>query len=331
MSLAYVLITPARNEAQFIRLTLESMVAQTVRPLKWVIVSDGSTDGTDDIAAEYARAHSWIELIRMPERQERHFAGKVHAFNAGYAKVAGLPYDVIGNLDGDVSFQPDYFEFLLHKFVENPQLGVGGTPFREGSDQENAAVRYDYRFTSVDHVSGQCQLFRRQCFEDIGGYIPRKVGGIDLIAVISARMKGWQTRCFIDRTYLHQRPMSTATQHWLVVPLRGGRTDYILGSHPVWHLFRCLYQMTRRPWVIAGSLRLAGFTWALARRLPKEVPRDLVRFRRQEQMQRLTAFLRRNPSSAQARVTRRDRHTTSRAVEASAPVPEPTIGSSRRS
>jgi len=281
---AYVLITPARNEAEFIALTLDSVVAQTIRPLKWVIVSDGSTDGTDEIVARYAAAHSWIELVRMPERQERHFAGKVYAFNAGYAKVTGLPYDVIGNLDGDVSFDPDYFEFLLGKFADNPRLGVAGTPFREGTFQ------YDYRFTSIDHVSGQCQIFRKACFEEIGGYIPRQAGGVDLVAVTTARMKGWQTRTFPEKPYLHNRQMSTATNHWLMVPFKGGRLDYVLGSHPLWEFFRCIYQMTRPPVIFGGCLRMAGFVWAIVRHVEKQVPADLLEFRRKEQMRRLAAF-----------------------------------------
>src|SRR6202790_3769544 len=98
---AYVLITPARDESKFIELTVKSVVAQTVLPLKWVIVSDGSTDGTDGIVSRYAANHHWIELVRMPERRERHFAGKVHAFNAGYDRLQGLDYDVIGSLDAD--------------------------------------------------------------------------------------------------------------------------------------------------------------------------------------------------------------------------------------
>ena len=281
---SYVLITPARNEAQFIELTLKSVVSQTVLPLRWVIVSDGSTDGTDDIIKTYAANHQWIELIRMPERQERHFAGKVHAFNAGYARVADLPYEIVANLDGDVSFEEEYFAFLLKKFVENPQLGVAGTPFREGSFQ------YDYRFTSIEHVSGQIQLFKRECFEAIGGYIPRKIGGIDLVAVITARMKGWQTRTFPEKIYFHHRQMNTATYHPWLVPLKGGRTDYVLGSHPVWQLFRCIYQMTRPPIVIGGSLRWAGFAWAMLSRVEKQVPNELVQFRRKEQMRRLVEF-----------------------------------------
>ena len=279
--LTYVLITPARNEAKFIELTLKSVVSQTIHPLKWVIVSDGSTDGTDQIVKKYVSDHPWIELIRMPERKERHFAGKVYAFNAGWAKVSDLPYQIIGNLDGDVSFDEEYYEFLLAKFVENSRLGVAGTPFMEGS------VQYDYRFTDIAHVSGQCQLFRRECFEEIGGYIPRKIGGVDLVAVISARMKDWETRSFLDKTFVHHRQMNTATHHAWLVPFRGGRGDYILGSHPVWEFSRCLYQMTRRPIFVAGILRLAGFTWALLTRAEKGVPCELVHFRRTEQMHRL--------------------------------------------
>ena len=126
---SYILITPVRNEAQFIELTLKSMVQQTFRPLKWVIVSDGSTDGTDDIVCRYAQNHPWIELLRMPEREERHFAGKVHAFNAGYDKAKELCPDIIGNIDADVTFEPDHLEYLLTKFAEDPELGVGGAPF----------------------------------------------------------------------------------------------------------------------------------------------------------------------------------------------------------
>ncbi len=103
----YILITPARNEADFIELTLKSMVAQSVVPLKWVIVSDGSTDGTDELVRRYMLQHPWIELVRMPERRERHFAGKVHAFNAGYERVKNLDFSIVGNLDADVSFEPE--------------------------------------------------------------------------------------------------------------------------------------------------------------------------------------------------------------------------------
>ena len=161
----YVLITPARNEALFIEKTIISVAAQTFRPIKWVIVSDGSTDATDDIVRKYAKDYNWIELVRTPEHSERHFAAKVHAFNAGYVRVKDLGYEIIGNLDADVSFdEKDYFAFLVSKFAEDRRLGVGGTPYRH----ENS--RCDSRFINVEDVVGACQLFRRECFEEIGGY-----------------------------------------------------------------------------------------------------------------------------------------------------------------
>ncbi len=285
---SYVLITPARNEAQFIEMTIKSVVAQTVRPLKWVIVSDGSTDGTDDIVRKYAANQPWMELVRMPERRERNFAGKVLAFNAGYARMQGVNYDVIANLDADVEFEIDYFDFLLRKFAENPRLGVAGTPFREGS------LQYDYRFTSIEHVSGQAQMFRRQCFEEVGGYVPRKIGGVDHVAVITARMRGWQTRSFLEKTYVHHRTMGTATQSKLLIPFKVGRADYILGTHPAWEFFRSIYQMTRPPILLNGVLRFVGFTWAMLTGLERQVPADLVQFRRKEQMRRLRKFIARH-------------------------------------
>ena len=169
----YVVITPARNEARSIEMTIQSMVAQTVLPLKWVIVSDGSTDGTDEIVLRYRERHDWIDLIRMPERSERHFAGKVFAFNAGRASLTDIPYEVIVSLDADITFDNDYFRFLLERLAADPALGLVGTPFRETSGET-----YDYRFVSIEHVSGACQVFRRKCFEDIGGYIPVKGGAI---------------------------------------------------------------------------------------------------------------------------------------------------------
>lgn len=283
--LSYSLITPARNEAAFIKLTIDSVVAQTVRPVRWIIVSDGSTDGTDEIVQSYCRLHEWIELLRMPPRTDRHFAGKVCAFNAGYARLEGLEFDLIGNLDGDVSFDSDYFEFLLSKFLEYPRLGVGGTAFTENNSE------YDYRFTNIEHVSGQCQVFRKECFADIGGYIPRRIGGIDLVAVNTARMKGWQTRTFLEKRFIHHRVMGTALRGALRVPFHIGQKEYALGNHPLWQLFRCVYQATRRPFLIGGVLRLIGFAWAMVRGAERDVSQAYVEFVRKEQMYRLRRLI----------------------------------------
>ena len=285
----YVLITPARNEAAFIELTIQSVVKQTARPLRWVIVSDGSTDGTDDIVRKYTTSHDWIELLRMPERKERHFGGKVLCFNAGYSSLVtlhpSLRFDIIGNLDADMSFEGDVFSFLMNKFAENPKLGVAGVPFNEGIGT------YDFRFSSVEHVSGACQLFRRECFEAIGGYIPLKVGGIDVVAVLSARMKGWQTRTFPEKVCIHHRTMGTAQHGGTKTSFKLGEKDYTLGRHPLWQVFRGFYQMTRPPLIVGGVLLLAGYFWAMIKRKERPLPRELIRFQRHEQMQRLKEFL----------------------------------------
>jgi poly-beta-1,6-N-acetyl-D-glucosamine synthase len=280
----YVLVTPARNEAALIEMTIRSVVAQTLKPLKWIIVSDGSNDGTDDIVQKYVAKHPWIELVRMPERQERHFAGKVHAFNAGYRIANNLPYDFIGSLDADITFEEDYFEFLLGKCAENPCLGVVGTPFSEGG------VSYDYRFVSVEHVSGACQLFRRECFEDIGGYVPVKGGGIDHIAVLSARMNGWQTRTFTEKFCEHHRKMGTASRRVALARFADGKLDYALGGHPLWELFRSAYQITKKPFFIGGVMILAGYLSSMIRSTERPISSEMVRFRRREQMQRLRRF-----------------------------------------
>ena len=279
--LDYVIITPARNEEQFIELTLKSVIAQVKLPLKWVIVSDGSTDRTDEIVSRYARENPWIELLQMPERSDRHFAGKAFAVSAGYARVADLSFDVVGNLDADVSFAPDYFDFLINKFAENPNLGVGGTAFTEGGSM------YNYTFVGIEHVSGMCQMFRRECFDAIGGYAAVKSGGIDLIAVLSARAKGWQTRTFLERKFVHHRIQGGALHSGLRERLYTGRKDYLLGNHPLWEVFRSGYQMLRKPYIIGGLLVLGSYLWHFLRRVKRTIPDELMSIRQGDQLRRL--------------------------------------------
>jgi len=311
-TLRYVIITPARNEAQFIELTLQSMVAQTFRPLKWVIVSDGSTDGTDDIVRKYTANNPWIELLRMPERAERNFAGKVFAFNAGYDRVKHLEFEIIGNLDADVSFESEHFEFLIGKMAEHTNLGVAGAPFREGTYQ------YDYRFTTVANVWGGCQLFRRGCFEAIGGYMPLKGGCIDHVAVISARQHGWKTRTFTEKVCLHHRQMGTALQGSLKAKFKFGVKDYMVGNHPVWEVFRMIYQMRNRPFVFGGLALGFGFAWSAVRGSEIPLSTELVEFVRQEQMQRLRKLFRMKskpaPTELDVQRTSRARPSTTKSI-----------------
>lgn len=283
--LPYVVITPARNEEKHIERLLNSMVRQTHPPLKWVIVSDGSTDGTEERVKSYGRQYPWIHLHCKRERRERSFAAKVECFNEGFRLVRDLPYDVIGNVDADISFGPDYFAYLISRFGELPRLGVAGTPFVEDGKS------YDYRFTNIEHVSGACQMFRRECFAEIGGYIPIPGGGIDWVAVTTARMKGWQTRTFTERACDHHRAIGTGSGGRLKAAFRQGRKDFYLGGHPLWQTFRSVYQLARPPYVAGGASLLAGYLWAGICRQPCAVSPQLVQFHRQEQLRRLRQLI----------------------------------------
>jgi glycosyltransferase involved in cell wall biosynthesis len=291
MTLEYVLITPARNEAAFIEKTIRSVIAQTVLPKRWVIVSDGSTDGTDEIVQRYLAGRDWMLLVRLSdeEARKRSFAAKVHAFDAGLAAVADVRFDVIGNLDADVSFGDDYFEYLLGQFEALPDLGVAGTHYTEDGFHS-----YHDSYINVDHVNGQCQLFRRNCFADVGGYKPIDQGGIDWVAVTTARMNGWVTRAFAGRTFEHHRKMGTASGSELKARFHYGRKDHFLGGHPLWQLCRGVFQMTKRPYVIGGLCLLAGYSWSWLTLGRRPISDELIRFHRREQISRLKELLARS-------------------------------------
>jgi biofilm PGA synthesis N-glycosyltransferase PgaC len=282
-----ILITPARNEEAFIEKTIQAVVSQTVRPMRWVIVNDGSTDGTAAIAARYAALHGWISVLDMPAHRDRSFAAKVHCFNTGYASVKHLDHDVVGNLDADISFENDYFEFLLRRFSEDAALGVVGTIFEE----EGYSTGVD-SFEGETHVAGGCQLFRRRCFEDVGGYVPNKAGGIDWIAVTTARMRGWKTRSFRERSFIHHRSLGPAERGKLRSLFSYGGKDYYLGGHALWELFRVAYRMSKRPRFLGGLALGLGYAWACLRRIDRPVSEDLIRFHRREQMKKLRFILR---------------------------------------
>ncbi len=282
--LTYVLITPARNEELFIEKTIKSVISQTVLPEKWIVVSDGSTDSTDEIVKKYLSRHGWIQLIRMPEKRNRSFAAKVGCFNAGYERLRNTQYDVIGNLDADISFEENYIAFLLSRFAERPDLGVAGTPFIEGEYSSTADS-----FEGEKHVAGGCQLFRRSCFEDIGGYKPIKEG-IDWLAVTTARMKGWRTQSFRDMYFIHHRKMGTGESNQLSSLFRYGGKDYMLGAHPFWVMLKIIYRIKSRPYLIGSIVHASGYLWSLLR-IERPISRELVKFNQKEQMQKLKLIL----------------------------------------
>jgi len=286
-NLPYVLITPARNEEKFIEKTIQSMIAQTALPVQWVIVNDGSTDATAAAVRQYLPRHPWMKLVELPVHRDRSFAGKVHAFNAGLGTVKHLEYEVIGNLDADLSFDPHYMEFLLGKFAADASLGVAGTIFHEAGYSSATDS-----FEGQNHVAGGCQLFRRKCFEDVGGYIPHRGGGIDWIAVTTARMKGWKTRSFREKYFFHYRSLGTAERSVLSSTFSYGEKDYYLGGHPLWEAVRAAYRLTKKPYLLGGAALYVGYLSASLRQMERPVSEELMQFHRNEQMQKLKAILR---------------------------------------
>ena len=289
-SVTYVLITPARNEEAFIAATLDSVVAQTLLPERWVIVDDGSTDRTTAIVEEYASRHPWIDLVRRGPRTNRSFAGKAHAVKAGLDRLSelGVQFDVVGNLDGDVSFDADYMRFVVEKFAHDARLGIAGTPFTQDGGYDSARDSFE----GENYVAGPCQLFRYACFNEIGGYVANHAGGVDWIAVMTARMQGWTVRAFPDKRFHHHRTLGTAERGVVSALFSYGQKDYYLGGSPIWQLFRGLYQSTKRPLVVGGAALFVGYSWAWMTRVPRAVSPELMQFHRAEQLRKLRAVFR---------------------------------------
>lgn len=282
---SYVLITPARNEEKFIEKVIESVIRQTFLPAKWVIVNDGSTDATASIVTRYLPKYSWIELVNLSPHRDRSFAAKVHAFNAGFERIKNTQFEVIGNLDSDLSFEPDYLEFLMSKFSQDPNLGVAGTIFCE----EGYSSATD-SFEGQNHVAGGCQLFRQQCFEEIGGYVPNRAGGIDWIAVTTARMMGWTTRSFREKSFFHYRSLGTAERSVLASAFSYGEKDYYLGNHPLWEILRVAYRALKKPYIVGAVALYSGYLSAFLRRMERPVSDQLMQFHRAEQMRKLKSI-----------------------------------------
>ncbi len=279
---SYVIITPAHNEERFIGNTIRSVTSQTVKPVKWIVVNDGSTDSTAEIVEACRSEHRFIELINVRRSGERHFGNKVNAFNLGLAQAHRLEYDYIGNLDADISFGPHYFEEILLEFGRDRSLGIAG-----GMVSSSVNGRFVRQDVSLDSVAGAVQLFRRACFERIGGYLPLPQGGIDSAAEIMARMQGWQVRTFPELCVLEHRRTGSAKAGPLAARVQEGRRLYALGYSLSFFGLRCLYRSLKQPMLLGSLAALYGFLRGMFGREAIVLPPEVVRFLRAEQRQKL--------------------------------------------
>src|SRR5690606_5868639 len=258
-------ISPVKNEADYLQLTLNSMVAQTFRPIEWIIVDDGSTDGTVEIVRAFMKRYPFIRLVLRTEQGPRQLGGGVvRAFDYGKARIQRQDYEYIAKLDGDMSFGPLYLQKMFEKFDDNPRLAcVSGRVFRFEDGE------YIEEFHQIEQVAGQFKLYRRSAFEAIGGFVPMlSWDGIDIHA---CHMQGCDTLTFYDADawLWHHRIMGSSDRSVYVGRLRWGRGNWTMGYHPVYAVATGLYRMKERPVVIGGLLMIVGYFLAAAKRVPR--------------------------------------------------------------
>jgi len=292
-SQTYLMVTVAYNEERQIERTIRCVIQQIVPPTQWLIISDGSTDGTDAILMKYAAKYPWINYARLEKTTDPHQklgkASYAYARSMALArrKFAEIPHEFVANLDADITFGPDYFEKVMEKALADESLGIaGGGGY---SVLENGKI-IPGGFIQPDFVGGPLQFFRKKCLDDIDGYFP--YGHADVVAVFMARMKGWKVRCFPEiKAYHHGQPENTVR---VKVPInfRLGQMDYIMGGYPPFILGRSVIRMFQKPYILAGLAMLAGYLWASVRRPKRHLPKDLVAYMKKDQKNKLRHFLR---------------------------------------
>jgi glycosyltransferase involved in cell wall biosynthesis len=292
---SYVLMTAAHNEEADIEKTIESVLAQTVLPKRWLIVSDNSTDRTDEIVQRYADKNGFIRFLRLSRPPGRSFACKVVALRSGEHLLRDVSYDFIGNMDGDLTVGPSYFEDLMRQFEINPRLGLAGGFVYE----EVNGVFTSRRVNSVQSVAHAAQLVRRECYEAFGGYAVLQYGGEDWHAQTSVRMMGWVAESIPNLKIFHHRPTGAAGDT-LRSNYRLGKLDYSFGTYPIFEVVKCAIRLPHKPFLIGGLVRMAGFAYSFIRREPFLIPTELASYLRKEQKDRMLSFFRGSASSSKA-------------------------------
>jgi glycosyltransferase involved in cell wall biosynthesis len=276
----YVIISPVRDEEEYITETIQSVMAQTMLPYEWVIVDDGSTDDTGKIIDGYASKIPWIKAVHRDNRGFRKAGGGViEAFYDGFGALSTRDWQFIIKLDGDLSFQADYFENCFQEFTKDPKLGIGGGEIYHRVDGA-LEIEKNPRF----HVRGATKIYRRECWEAIEGLFA--VPGWDAIDEVKANMLGWNTRSFESLKVIHQRYTGAADGSWRDA-VKNGLADYIAGYHPLWMFTKCLNRLGRKPYLVGSFGHLYGFLSGYTQKVPQVDDPALIRYLRRQQLRRL--------------------------------------------
>jgi len=275
----YSIVSPVRNEEKIINRTIQSVINQTVRPKKWIILDDGSTDKTKEILERYSKKNSWIDVI-FTEKHVANYWGVQEKLGSAFDCINLDENEYIGKLDADIELSDTYFEDILRQFHLDPKLGIAG-----GSLYHYTKNRKVMEKCPLDHVRGGLKLYRVQCWKDIGG-MGSKIG-YDTIDEVKANMSGWKTRSFPNIEALHHRPTGKRMgnfkwQFYL------GKDHYAAGYHPIFLIVKCIKDMAFKPYFINGLAKLVGYFACYLRGAEKSIEdKDYIKFLRKKQIRRL--------------------------------------------
>jgi len=288
----YVLVTPAYNEEKFIEGLIKSVTAQTILPQKWIIVDDGSTDRTSEIIKQYEAKHSFISCLRLKrDSVVSYYSRRTDAVLSGIKEIKNMEFDFLAALDADIIIEPNYFEGLMQEFDRDAKLGIAAGIFRYVINGRLKTALTDRLCTSGSH-----QVFRRECYEQIGGYIPLKHGGDDSLVDIMARMHGWKTWSFDEYPAVQHRIVGVRGGGSILrARFRQGLTEYGIATHPLFMITKSLRRVVlEKPYLVGSAARFAGYLYAYCLREERQLPPEVKRFVRKEQIARLWSCIRRN-------------------------------------
>ena len=282
----YVVITPAFNEEKYIHYPIDSMIRQTIKPLKWIIVDDDSNDGTSQIIKDISEQYDWIEYhYRKKIPGNTYYSSNVYAILEGIKLVDAIPYTYLAILDADIELCDDYYERIFEKFAKYKDLGIATGTYLELEGGDWVEARID-RMSTPKAI----QVFRRECYESCNGYIPFKYGGEDSGMEVMARMNGWKTWSFESIVVKHHRPVGTGDNRPLLrARFRLGITDYCIGTHPLFIIFKSIKRMFwEKPYCLSGLARFLGYFRGYFNKLERQLPDIAIQYLRKEQLQRLS-------------------------------------------
>lgn len=278
----YIVITPVRNEAKHLQRTIDSMVAQTVRPQRWVVVDDGSTDETGRLAAAAAEGRPWISVVQRRDRGFRQAGGGVmEAFYEGYRSLGNAAWEFLVKLDGDLSFRADYFAECLKRFKLESKLGIGGGTI---CNSVNGKLTVESKIDPAFHVRGATKIYRRECWEQLGGLI--RAPGWDTVDEVKANMLGWSTRTFADLKLEHHRAAGEAYGRWSNL-IKNGQANYVAGYHPLFMFLKAVRRLAEKPYLVGGCGLWLGFLSGYFKPAAEGPGQDVVRYFRRQQINRL--------------------------------------------